>query len=113
MEVSGQVNIMDAGCLCVGRQYLENHDIILCGRCSTWSTSREVRGNLVTNKYYGPRMPLRGRGNIWNISISFCIIGAAFTVPPERSAAAFACSSSFFVASAALAAPQSLFAWQV
>ena len=134
VEVSGQVNIMDAGCLCVGRQYLELLDIILRGRCSTWSTSRKVRGSLGTSKYYGPRIPLWGRDNIWKTLISFCVIGAAFAVPPERSATAFVwqvqyleplklifrgkrsiCSTSisFCVAGITLGAFQAQFAWQV
>ena len=50
------------------------------GRCSTWSTSREVR------EYYGRRLLLRGKRSTWSTSVSFCVAGAVLGATRERSA---------------------------
>ena len=67
-------------------QHLEHLSLILRGRCSTRSTSREVRGSPATIGYCGRRLRLRGRRSTWSTSVSFCVAGAARGAPPERSA---------------------------
>ena len=107
---------MDAGCFWVAGaalgafqchfawqvQHSEHLGVILHGRCSTWSTSREVRGSPATIGYYGRRLLLRG--------------GAALGAPPERSAEVRRRLSTVDAGCscvAALGAPQFHFAWQV
>ena len=51
--------------------------LVLRGRCSTWSTSREVCGSPATIEYYGLRLLLRGRCSTWGTSVSFGVAGAA------------------------------------
>ena len=67
-------------------QHLEHLSLILRGRCSTRSTSREVRGSPATIEYCGRRLRLRGRRSTWSTSVSFCVAGAARGTPQERSA---------------------------
>ena len=45
-----------------------NLSVISCRRCSTRSTSREVRGSPATIEYHGRRLLLRGRCSTWRIS---------------------------------------------
>ena len=61
-EVRRRLSIVDAGCICVaGAALLEHLSLILRGRCSTRSTSREVRESTATIEYCGRRLHLRGR----------------------------------------------------
>ena len=64
-------------------QHLEDLSVILRGRCSTRSTSSEVRGSQGTIEYCGHRLLLRGRCSTWRISVSFCVAGAAFGHSPS------------------------------
>ena len=70
-------------------QHNTNISLILRGRCSTRSNSREVHGSPATIEYCGRRLRLPGRRSTWSTSVSFCVAGAT------------------------LGAPQSHFAWQV
>ena len=84
-EVRRRLSTMDAGCFCVAGGALgapQSHFAWqvqhLCrGKCSTRSTSREVRGSPATIEYYGRRLLLRGRWSTWSTSVSFCVAGAA------------------------------------
>ena len=58
-------------------QHSEHLSVILRGRCSSRSTSREVRGSPATIEYYGRRPLLRGRCSTWRTLVSFCVAGAA------------------------------------
>ena len=138
---SARLNTVDARCVCVAgaalrapqshfawqAQHLEHLNFILRGRCSTWSTSAEVRRGL--SNYCGRRLRLRGRRSTWSTSVSFSVAGAARGAPPERSAevrrglsnycgrrlrlrgrrSTWSTSVSFCVAGAALGAPPSPF----
>ena len=57
--------------------------LILRGRCSTRSTSREVRRSPVTIaiESCGRRLRLRGKRSTWSTSVSFCLAGAAREAP--------------------------------
>ena len=121
-------------------QHLEHLSVILRGRCSTSSTSRQVHGSPATTEYYGRRLLLggsehlsfmsRGRCSTWSISVSFCVAGAAAPgAPPDRSTevrrrlntivdagcfwVARSTSVSCRAAGAALGASQCHFAWHV
>ena len=83
---------------------------ILRSRCSSRSTSREVRGNPATIEYCGRRLLLRGRCSTWRNSVSFCVAGAALGDYGPRLLLRGRCSTwrtsvSFCVAGASLGAP--------
>ena len=85
---------MDDSCVCVAgaalearqshfawqAQHLEHLRLILRGKCSTWSTSREVCGI----QYCGRRLRLRGRHSTWSTSVSCCVAGAALGAPQSH-----------------------------
>ena len=68
------------------QHHQHNISLILRGRCSIRCSAREVRGSPATIEYFGRRLLLRGRCSTWSTSVSFCVAGAAFGAPPERSA---------------------------
>ena len=114
-EVRRRLSTVDAGCVCVAGaalgapqshfawqaqhlehlSFAEHLSLILRGRCSTQSTSREVCGSPATIEHCGRRLRLRGTHSTWSTSVSFCVAGAALGAPQFRGA------------------PQSHFAWQV
>ena len=101
-EVRRRLSIVGAGCFFVAGaalgaspshfawqvQHAEHLSLILRGRCSTRSTSRDVRGSPATIEYCGRRLRLRGRRSTWSTSVSFCVAGAIRGAHPERSAEA-------------------------
>ena len=54
------------------------------GKCSTWSTFKEVRGSPATSDDFGRRLVLHGRRSTWSTSGSFCVAGAALGAPRAR-----------------------------
>ena len=108
-EVRRRLSTMDADCFCVAGAALgapQSHfawqvqhsvhlSVIVRGRCSTRSTSREVRGSPATIEYCG----LRGRCSTWSRSGDDGILTMD--------------AGCFCVAGAALGALQFHFAWQV
>ena len=94
-ERSAEVRILILRCKC---KHLDRLIAILRGRCSTWSTSREVRGSPATIEYYQRRLLLRRlllRGRCSTLMEYYGhrrLLVAGYT---------------------ALGAPQSHFAWQV
>ena len=103
-SVRRRLSAVDAGCVCVADAALggpqshsawqvqhlgapPSHGPPSHGRCSKWSTSREVRGSPAMIECCGCQLRLQGRCSTWSTS-AFCVAGAARGAPPERSAGA-------------------------
>ena len=93
-------------------QHSEHLSPIWLGRCSTRSTSREVRGSPATIEYYGRRLLLRGRCSTRGTSREVCRSDGRRLLLRGR-CNTWSSSVSFWVAGAALGASQSHLAWQV